>query len=198
MYLPVFIGVFIWSKHRASPWSRLPATWAYHYTDVIMTTMASQITSLMVAYSTVYSDADQRKHQSSASLAFMWGIHRDRWIPCTKGQLRGKCYHLMTSSCIRNKMYIEICPEYPTHTKKYLTLHNEKNRDLLEKRVLYWNLKLAISFFCPESAIRGRFSNLSTSGMCAFWSGVVGPGFSLWICLFNLMRCSWIKMFLFF
>ena len=70
----------------------------YHYADVIMTTMASQITSLTVAYSTVYSDADQRKHQSSASLAFVWGIHRDRWIPRTKGQLRGKCFHLMTSS----------------------------------------------------------------------------------------------------
>ena len=30
-----------------------------------MTTMVSQITSIMVVYSTVYSDADQRKHQSS-------------------------------------------------------------------------------------------------------------------------------------
>ena len=69
-----------------------------HYNDVIMTTMASQITSLTVVYSTVYSDADQRKHQSSASLAFVWGIHRDRWIPRTKDQLRGKCFHLMTSS----------------------------------------------------------------------------------------------------
>ena len=39
-----------------------------------------------------------KKHQSSASLAFVWGIHRDRWIPRTKGQLRGKCFHLMTSS----------------------------------------------------------------------------------------------------
>ena len=63
-----------------------------------MTTMASQITSLTVVYSTVYSDADQRKHQSSASLAFVWGIHRERWIPRTKGQLRGKYFHLMTSS----------------------------------------------------------------------------------------------------
>ena len=70
----------------------------HHYTDVIMTTMASQITSLTVVYSTVYSDADQRKHQSSASLVFVWGIHRDRWIPRTKGQLRGRCFHLMTSS----------------------------------------------------------------------------------------------------
>ena len=41
-----------------------------------MTTMGSQITSLTVVYSIVYSDADQRKHQSSASLAFVWGIHR--------------------------------------------------------------------------------------------------------------------------
>ena len=71
-----------------------------HYIEVIMTTVASQITSLTVVYSTVYSDADQRKHQSSASLAFVWGIHWDRWIPRTKGQLRGKCFHLMTSSCL--------------------------------------------------------------------------------------------------
>ena len=70
-----------------------------HYTDFIMTTMASQITSLTVVYSTVYSDADQRKHQSSASLAFVGGIHRDRWIPHTKGQLHGKCFHSMMSSC---------------------------------------------------------------------------------------------------
>ena len=36
----------------------------------------SQITSLTIVFSTVYSDADQRKHQSSASLAFVRGIHR--------------------------------------------------------------------------------------------------------------------------
>ena len=64
-----------------------------------MGTVASQVTSLTIVYTTVYSDADQNKHQSSASLAFVWGLHRDRWIPRTKGQLRGKCFHLMTSSC---------------------------------------------------------------------------------------------------
>ena len=47
-----------------------------HYSDVIMTTTASQITSLTIVYSIVYLDADQRKHQSSTSLAFVWGIHR--------------------------------------------------------------------------------------------------------------------------
>ena len=41
-----------------------------------MGTIASQITSLAIVYSIVYSSADQRKHQSSASLAFVWGIHR--------------------------------------------------------------------------------------------------------------------------
>ena len=47
-----------------------------HYHDVTMGTMASQITSLTIVYSSVFSDADQRKHQSSASLAFVRGIHR--------------------------------------------------------------------------------------------------------------------------
>ena len=42
-----------------------------HYNDVIMSATASQITSLTSVYSTDYSVADQRKHQSSASLAFV-------------------------------------------------------------------------------------------------------------------------------
>ena len=41
-----------------------------------MGAIASQITSLTIVSSTVYSEADQRKHQSSASLAFARGIHR--------------------------------------------------------------------------------------------------------------------------
>ena len=46
------------------------------YNDVIMDSMASQITSLTIVYLAVYSWADQRKHQSYASLAFVRGIHR--------------------------------------------------------------------------------------------------------------------------
>ena len=41
-----------------------------------MGTMAFQITSLIIVYSTVYSGADQSKHQRSVSLAFVRGIHR--------------------------------------------------------------------------------------------------------------------------
>ena len=47
-----------------------------HYSDVIMGVMASQMTSLTIVDSTVYSGTDQRNHQRSASLAFVRGIHR--------------------------------------------------------------------------------------------------------------------------
>ena len=50
-----------------------------HYNDVIMSAMASQITSIAIVYSTViYSGADQRKLQSSSSLARVRGIHRSQ------------------------------------------------------------------------------------------------------------------------
>ena len=47
-----------------------------HYNDLIMRPMASQITGVSVVYSIVCSWVDQRKHQSSASLAFVKGIHQ--------------------------------------------------------------------------------------------------------------------------
>ena len=56
-----------------------------------MGAMASQITSLTIVNSTVYSGADKKKHQSSVSLAFVGGgggggFTEDRWIPRTNGQ----------------------------------------------------------------------------------------------------------------
>ena len=47
-----------------------------HYSYVIMTAMASQITSIWIVYSSVCPGADQRKHQSTALLAFVRGIRR--------------------------------------------------------------------------------------------------------------------------
>ena len=57
-----------------------------------MTTMAFQITSLTVVYSTVYSGADQSKHQSSASLEFVWGIHRGPVNSPHKGPVTRKMF----------------------------------------------------------------------------------------------------------
>ena len=63
-----------------------------HYDDVIMSSLASQITSLTVVYSTVYSRGDQRKHQSSASLTFTWGIHRGPVNSPHKGPVTRKLF----------------------------------------------------------------------------------------------------------
>ena len=68
------------------------SSFAPHYDDVIMTTIASQITSLTIVYSTVYSDADQRKHQSPASLGFVWGIHRGPVNSPHKGSVTRKMF----------------------------------------------------------------------------------------------------------
>ena len=57
-----------------------------HYCDVIIGAVASQITNPMIVYSTVYPDKDQSKHQSSASLAFVWEFTGDPRIPRTNGQ----------------------------------------------------------------------------------------------------------------
>ena len=69
-----------------------------HYCDVIMCTMASQITSLTIVYSTLNPGADQRSHQSSASLAFVRGIYRGPVNSPNKWLLTRKLFHLMTSS----------------------------------------------------------------------------------------------------
>ena len=75
-----------------------PVLTYHHYNDVIMGAMASQITSLTIVYSTVYLGADQRKYQSSASLAFVRGIHRWPVNSPHKWPVTWKCFHLMMSS----------------------------------------------------------------------------------------------------
>ena len=62
----IHVQVALVAKH-CIPW---------HYNGVIMSTMASRIASLTLIRSKVYSGEDQRNHQSSASLAFVCGIHR--------------------------------------------------------------------------------------------------------------------------
>ena len=57
------------------------ALFCIHYNDVIMGAMVSQITSFTIVYSTVYSDADQRKHWPLCG-----EFIDDRWIPRTTGQ----------------------------------------------------------------------------------------------------------------
>ena len=63
-----------------------------HYNDDIMGAIASQITSPAIVNSTVYSGTHQRKHQSSAAQAVVWGIHWWPVISPHKGQETRKMF----------------------------------------------------------------------------------------------------------
>ena len=91
---PVFIIAVPWPLHEFL-WYFTPL---HHNSDVIKSLMACQITSIMIVYWTVYSGPDLRKHQSSASLAFVRGIHRWPVNSPHKRPLIRKIFHLMTSS----------------------------------------------------------------------------------------------------
>ena len=89
-----------------------------HCGDVMMGAIASQITSLTIVSSTVYSDADQRKHQSSASLAFVGRVHRGPVYSTHKWPVTRKMFpsddviimqYLNHRLFIRNKAYEMIC-----------------------------------------------------------------------------------------
>ena len=88
-----------------------------------MGAMASQINSLTIVYPAVYSGADQRKQQSYASLAFVWGIHRWPVNSTHKGPVTRECFHLMTSSwlviIIRKGVPLTQCLKLTTSTEIY-------------------------------------------------------------------------------
>ena len=65
IYYPFVKGILRWRSDF-----RHTLQWRHNGRDSV------SITSLTIVYSIVYPDADQRKHQSSASLAFVRGIHR--------------------------------------------------------------------------------------------------------------------------
>ena len=83
-YICTLIALFVCAQRwrvslnnsLAQPKSAIPIF--FHYSDVIMGAMASQITSALSVYSIVCSGVDQRKHQSSPSLTYVRGIH---WWP---------------------------------------------------------------------------------------------------------------------
>ena len=64
------------------PWTKMELQvtpcMGWHYSDVIMSAKVSQITCVSIICSAICSDADQRKHQRSGSLAFVRGIHQ--WL----------------------------------------------------------------------------------------------------------------------
>ena len=70
------LSIFIATGDAGKIWFASIEKFSIYYSDVIMSAMASLITSVSIVYSTVCSGTDERKHQRSASLAFVRGIHR--------------------------------------------------------------------------------------------------------------------------
>ena len=134
-------------QHVSSIWpvrglfTRMESNKGPHYNDVIMSKIASQITSLTIVYSTFYSGPDQTKHQSSASLAFVRGIPRtnDRW--------RGQCFDLMTSSWFTWHMF---------------TINGRYNTYIIARCRLYWH---------GLSGFRAWISNFIMEDTCSQPSG---------------------------
>ena len=71
----------------------------YHYKDVLMGAIASQITSLTMLTQPIIQTQIKENIKASHDWPLCGEFTGDRWIPRTNGQLRGKCFHLMTSSC---------------------------------------------------------------------------------------------------
>ena len=99
-----------------------------HYNDVIMGAIASQITSLTIVYSIVYSDTDQRKHHSSASLAFVRGIHRSPVNSPHKWPVTRKLFPF-------DDVIMKCCLQYGGHFVLVSTVHC-----LNDTRVYFWDI----------------------------------------------------------
>ena len=112
----------------------------YHYSDVIMSTIASQITSLAIVFSTVYPGADQRKHKAPRRWP-LWGeLTGDRWIPRSKGQQRGKWFHLMTSSwyCTHFSSQTTFSCQLLNYWKKVLVYLESTMKTLVFDILIFW------------------------------------------------------------
>ena len=108
--------------------------------------MASKITSLTIVYSIVYSGANQRKHQSSLSLAFVRGIHRWPMNSPPKGPVTRKMFPFD---------YVILIPKYCIYSEQHykIKLH-------FRKKNCYSCLRLNLCFLsiCERGA-NGAFSS---------------------------------------
>ena len=122
----------------------------WHYNDVIMGAISSQITSLTIFYSTVYSVADQRKHESSASLAFVRGIHRGtmnsphKWPETRKMSpfddvIMENVYKILIQASVRAK-FQGLTHPWETTPGIILSMHlaNERRRYILTSFPIGW------------------------------------------------------------
>ena len=162
--------------------------------------MASQITSLTSVYSTVYSGTDQRKHQSSASLAFLRGIHR--WpansphkgpggcftnvsrapqnilakIHNTRNHIYGENFNLKICTCAKSKAL-------STRTKFQLEILITSAICAIHKfRKNFWRARETLVKQPPVTRKMFPFDDITMSNIVAKWPPLC-PGFNMMIML---------------
>ena len=134
-----------------------------HYCDVIIGAMASQITSLTIAYSSIHSGADGRKHQSSASLAFVRGIHRWPMNSLHKGPVTRKMFpfddvSMIFDWTIGNKFHWSWIKTQQFSSKNtHLEISSTKCRSFRHGLVKYWLNAFIDAFWVPLADIQGSW-----------------------------------------
>ena len=144
-----------------------------------MNVMESQITSVLVIYSTVCPAADQSKRQSSPSLA-LWGEFTvDWWISCTKA----KCFHLMNSLCIIS-IYVPFSLQAQSSQVLLVVPSSQMETPINNKKAK------ALLFMGSMQLVIGILEVVFNIGANVMWvvvSSYVGPGY--WCGLFVSFCC---------
>ena len=159
--------------------------------------MASQITSLTIVYSTVYSSSDQRKHQSSASLAFVRVIHRwpvnssHKWSVTRKMfpfdgiimwfDLGHKCDRRFANTTHRDRADFRVSNEYSKFIYLVITFYWSSNVTEKRRRTLVRcdgdsmvNLKLIVILRCQRMLPFNMLSHEThMSARAPSWSSLV-------------------------
>ena len=140
-----------------------------------MSAIAFRITSLAIVYSSVYSGADQRKHQSPASLAFVQGIH---WWPVNsphKWPVTRKIFSfddvimVISTTIVGEHTSIQWIVELPQNFKKmfivslFLTWHTYFRTDPLQDNC--W----AAPRLCGVFGLVTYWDNLALLNMWLYW-----------------------------
>ena len=167
-----------------------------------MSTMASQITSLTIVYSTVYSGTDERKHQSSASLAFVRGIHRWPVNSPHKGPATRKMFPfddvimdrvvrglgcITYTSCIRIHSY-HICIHINTNMFSFV-LHVECplkypifTRDFTQRNISHTDIVLLVPYIPTrnDKKFKQGFEGWSTFNIDCDFSGMINKSCAMY------------------
>ena len=175
-----------------------PPIHSYHHNDVMMGAIASQITSLTIVYSIVYSDADQRKHQNSASLAFVSPVMFpfDDVIMMAFELLQftymQKCSRVINSLVITYMIWPFLIVEVKL-TFEMLTVHGQQHSFSTHERVFLWKCQSVWDRKCLDP--RGtRTPNLRIHAECSNLSSYQGQTFAVpWFLILALaVLVNWV------